>query len=389
VIHASEVEPWSQPGMPRKILGWLGKEDAPLLVRYGALPRIWRWGLAFAQNCTPEHFRANTLANLELALLSLRSLQEIGAETGIAYDRATRGVLKIYRDPAALDAATRGAEELARHGLTFERADPARCLALEPALTGTGPTLAGGLHFPRDEVGDCNAFTTGLANACAANGATYHYDTTVEGLDTEGGRFRAVRTSQGRIEADHVVTALGSFTAPLLRPLGIRLPIYPVKGISITFARGDWATAPRMPVIDDSKIFGLVPVGDRLRISGSAEVAGYDATPSETRAAAIVANTAFTFPELKRHYRPETARLWGGLRPVTPSGRPFIGPTAVKGLWVNAGHGHLGWTFACGSGRVLAELVEGRPPSVAALTPTHLQPGQAARKRSFGTKWGP
>jgi D-amino-acid dehydrogenase len=133
-----------------------------------------------------------------------------------------------------------------------------------------------------------------------------------------------------------------------------------------------------MPVIDDSKIFGLVPVGDRLRISGSAEVAGYDATPSETRAAAIVANTAFTFPELKRHYRPETARLWGGLRPVTPSGRPFIGPTAIKGLWVNAGHGHLGWTFACGSGRVLAELVEGRPPSVAALAPTHVELGQAA-----------
>jgi D-amino-acid dehydrogenase len=376
VIHASEVEPWSQPGMPRKILGWLGKEDAPLLVRYGALPHIWRWGLAFIRNCTPERFRANALANLALALHSLESLHEIGAETGIAYDRATNGVLKIYRDRASLDNATQAMEGLAMHGLVFERVNAARCVALEPALIETGPTLVGGLYFPRDEVGDCNAFTTGLAKACAERGAAFRYDTTVSGLEVQAGRVVAVRTDKERIEADHVVVALGSFTAPMLRKAGVYVPIYPVKGVSITFARGDWKSAPRMPVIDDSKLFGLVPIGDRMRISGSAEIAAYDATPSSARGAAIAANAAVTFPELKAHYRPETSRLWAGLRPVTPSGRPVIGATRIAGLWVNAGHGHLGWTFACGSGRVLADLVAGREPRVP------VSAGNAAKSRA-------
>ncbi len=153
IIHASEVEPWSQPGMPGKILGWLGKENAPLLLRYGAIPQMWRWGLDFARNCTPERFRANSLSNLALALHSLRSLQEIGASTGIAYDRATKGVLKIYRSGDSLDGATLGCEILARHGLLFERVDAARCVALEPALTETGPTLVGALYFERDGEG--------------------------------------------------------------------------------------------------------------------------------------------------------------------------------------------------------------------------------------------
>jgi D-amino-acid dehydrogenase len=364
VIHASEVEPWSQPGMPEKIWRWLGKEDAPILVRYGALPYIWRWGLEFRRNCTVQRFRENTVANLALALHSLRCLQEIGAETGIAYDRAANGVLKIYRSEAALDAATKGSEELARHGLLFERVDGPRCVALEPALAETGPTLVGGLYFPRDEVGDCNLFTTGLAAECQKRGARYHFGRAVTGLDVTGGAVRGVWMGRDRLDCDQVVVALGSFSAPLLEKAGLRVPIYPVKGISITFPRGAWETAPRMPVIDDSKIFGLVPIGERMRISGSAEVAAYDATPSALRGAAIVRNACYTFPELDRHYSKENARLWGGLRPVTPSGRPIVGPTPVRGLWINAGHGHLGWTLACGSGRALADLVAGRDPGV-------------------------
>ncbi len=364
VIHASEVEPWSQPGMPRNILGWLGKEDAPLLVRYGTLPHIWRWGLSFVRNCTPERFRANSLSNLALALHSLRTLQEIAVETGIEYDRATRGVMKIYRSRDSLDVATRACETLARHGLTFERLDGPGCVAREPALGDTGATLVGGLFFPRDEVGDCNKFTTGLADRCAARGVTYHYGTAVRQIEVAGGKVAGVVTEKARHAAERIVVALGSFTMPMLRQIGLTVPIYPVKGVSITFKRGAWNSAPMMPVIDDSKLFGLVPIGDRLRISGSAEVAGYDVTPSETRGAAIVANASYTFPQLSTHYRRDEARLWAGLRPVTPSGTPVIGPTKIEGLWVNAGHGHLGWTLACGSGRVLADLVNGRDPKV-------------------------
>jgi D-amino-acid dehydrogenase len=362
VIHASEVEPWSQPGMPRKILGWLGKENAPLLLRYGAIPHMWRWGIEFARNCTPDRFRANAKANLDLALHSLRSLQEIGAETGIAYDRATRGVLKIYRSMESLDAAQRSADYLAQHGLTYERVSAERCTELEPALRDTRDTLAGALYFVRDEVGDCNKFTQGLAAACAAAGVTYRYGETVQTLEGSGGSVTAVVTDRGRIPADTVVVAMGSFTAPLLAKIGIYVPIYPVKGISITFPRGDWSSAPAMPVIDDSKLFGLVPIGERMRISGSAEIAGYDTTPAKARAEAIVANATFTFPQMKHHLDLSKARIWAGLRPVSPTGTPIIGQTRVKGLWINAGHGHLGWTLSCGSGRVVADLIQGRDP---------------------------
>ncbi|MGE0005803.1 MAG: D-amino acid dehydrogenase [Parvibaculaceae bacterium] len=367
VIHASEVEPWSQPGMPLKIVKWLGKENAPLLLRYGSIPRMWRWGLDFTRNCTPERFAANARANLDLALYSLRSLQEIGGETGIEYDRATRGVMKIYRSGEAIAAAERSCAELARHGLLYERIDVARALDLEPALEDTSATLAGAFYFPRDEVGDCNKFTQGLAARCAAAGVRFRYSTQVQRVETAGNKVSGVVTSAGRIAGDQVVVALASYTAPLLRPLGIRIPIYPVKGVSITFAR--WPTAPLMPVIDDSRLFGLVPIGERLRISGSAEIAGYDTEPAMSRAEAIIANAGYTFPELHRHLDLAKARVWAGLRPVSPAGTPIIGPTAIGGLWINSGHGHLGWTLACGSGRALADMLSGRAPDIALPRP--------------------
>ena len=364
VIHASEVEPWSQPGMPMKIIKWLGKENAPLLLRYSAIPHMMGWGIEFARNCTPERFRENSRANLHLALHSLKCLQEIGAETGIDYDRATRGVLKIYRSRESLDGAQRSTDDLARYGLLYERIGPDRCVELEPALQDTKSTLAGALYFARDEVGDSNKFTQNLATACAARGVQCRFGEAVQKIETNGDRVQAVVTDKGRIEGDTVVVAMGSFTAPLLDKNGIRVPIYPVKGLSITFKRGDWATAPNVPVIDDSKLFGLVPIGDRMRISGSAEITGYDTTPSVARAEAIIANASFTFPEIKRHLDIAKAKVWAGLRPVSPSGTPIIGETRIRGLWINAGHGHLGWTLSCGSGRLVADLIDGRDPGI-------------------------
>ena len=237
-------------------------------------------------------------------------------------------------------------------------------MEIEPALKDTRPTLAGALYFARDEVGDCNKFTQGLAAAGAAKGVKLRFGETVQRIETEGGRVTGVVTDKGRIAADTVVVAMGSFSAPLLARNGIRVPIYPVKGVSITFKRAGWNSAPNVPVIDDSKLFGLVPIGDRMRISGSAEITGYDATPAMPRAEAIIANASSTFPELTQHLDSQTARIWAGLRPVSPSGTPIIGKTRIDGLWINAGHGHLGWTLACGSGRVLADLVDGRDPGI-------------------------
>jgi D-amino-acid dehydrogenase len=222
IIHASEVEPWSQPGMPAKIIKGLGKEDAPLLLRYRAIPQMFGWGLAFASNCTAERFRENALSNLHLALYSLRSLQEIGAETGIAYDRATRGVLKIYRSKDALDNAERSSAFLAEYGLTFERVSLERCVEIEPALAHTASSLAGALYFERDEVGDSNKFGQGLAAACAARGVQCRFDENVRDIEAANGRVQAVVTDKGSIAADIVVVALGSFTAPMLARKGSR-----------------------------------------------------------------------------------------------------------------------------------------------------------------------
>ena len=204
--------------------------------------------------------------------------------------------MKIYRSIASLDSAQRSSDFLAQHGLLYERVDVERCVALEPALRETKATLAGALYFARDEVGDCHKFTQGLAAACATRGVRFRYGETVQSVETTGGHVTGVVTDKGRISADTVVVAMGSFTSPLLANLGIRVPIYPVKGISITFPRGAWNSAPQMPVIDDSKLFGLVPIGDRMRISGSAEIAGYDTTPATSRAAGDRRKCELHFP---------------------------------------------------------------------------------------------
>lgn len=364
VIHASEVEPWSQPGMPLKVLKWLGQENAPLLVRYGALPKMWQWGLKFMANCTEERFRRNTLVNLRLALHSLAMLQKIRAETDIDYDLRTHGVLKIYTDPQALKAGIATAKFLSGSGLTFAEADVAECVRRVPALKATASTLAGGIYFPRDEIGDCHKFTTALAQRCAELGVSFHYGTTVQGLERNSKGITAVATSRGVMRADRFVVAMGSFTAPLLKQVGIRAPIYPVKGVTITVPGQAWPDRPTLPVIDDGRIFGLVPLGDRMRVSGSAEVAAYDTTPSPARCQAILNNVVSVFPDFARCVDPATVKYWAGVRPVTPSGTPILGRSPITNLFIAAGHGHLGWTMGCGSGEVMAALVTENAASI-------------------------
>lgn len=364
VIHASEVEPWSQPGMPLKVLKWLGQENAPLLVRYGALPKMWQWGLKFMANCTEERFRRNTLVNLRLALHSLAMLQKIRAETDIDYDLRTHGVLKIYTNAQSLRSGIATAKFLSGSGLTFAEADVAECVRRVPALQATAGSLVGGIYFPRDEIGDCHKFTTALAKRCAELGVTFHYGTTVQGLDRDSNGITAVVTSRGVLRADRFVVAMGSFSALLLKQVGIRVPIYPVKGVTITVPGQAWPDRPSLPVIDDGRIFGLVPLGDRMRVSGSAEVASYDTTPSPARCQAILNNVVSVFPDFARCVDPATVKYWAGVRPVTPSGTPILGRAPIANLFIAAGHGHLGWTMGCGSGEVMAALVTGNAASI-------------------------
>jgi D-amino-acid dehydrogenase len=363
VIHASEVEPWSQPGMPSRILKWLGKEDAPLLVRYGAIPHMWRWGLKFIANCTPERFQRNALTNLKLALHSLKTLQQIRAETGIEYDLRTSGLMKVFTDPASLAACVRSAEFLSAGGLVFETLDAAACVRREPALAAN-KALVGGVYFPREEVGDCHKFTTGLAKSCAELGVKFHYGTTILRLERSGGRVTSVQTGNGRLQADNFVAALASFTPLVLASVGIDVPIYPVKGVTITVPGDAWPGRPQLPIADDARIFGLVPLGDRLRVSGSAEVARFDTTPSPARCQAIVNNVISVFPEFARCMSAATPKYWAGVRPVTPTGTPILDRSPIANLFIAAGHGHLGWTMGCGSGQLVAAMVSGQETEI-------------------------
>ena len=357
VIHVSSVEPWSAPGVPLQVLRWIGKEDAPFLLRLGALPRMWRWGLEFLRNCAEPRHRENARANLELALLSARSMAEIRAATDIDYDHAGHCVMKTFGDPASLAAATAVHEALAPHGLVTERLDVTACVAREPALLANRDKLAGGLFFPQDEIGDCPKFAQGLAAWCAARGVRCHFGTTVERIEVAGGRVTGVITASGRIAADAVVVALGSFSPFMVRQLGIRLPIYPVKGVSITAPRRLWPDAVRNAILDDAGHYALTPVGDRLRAVGTAEITGYDTTPDPVRIRALVDKICVLFPGFRAVADSPEAVSWAGLRPVMPDGRPLIGKTALPGLFLNTGHGHTGWTMAAGSGRRLAAAI--------------------------------
>lgn len=363
IVHASSVEPWSGPGVPWQILRWLGREDAPMLLRPRVLPEIGRWGLAFLRACTAERQRAAAVRNLALALDSLEALALIRAETGIDYDFRPRAVLKIRRDAVALDAAERAHEPLRAAGLAIVRLDRAALVAREPALAPVAERLAGGLLFPQDEIGDCAAMTRGLAAWCARHGVHVHYGTRVTGFRLAAGRLAAVATDRGEVAAEAAVVAAGPWTPALLAPLGLAVPIAPVKGVSLTAPRALWPEAPRHAILDDAGHYALVPVGDRLRLAGSAELTGFDPTPAPARIRALVERVSELFPAMRRVAASPEAAAWAGLRPMTPWGEPLVGPTRIEGIWLDAGHGHMGWTLAAGSARRLVAQLAGRASS--------------------------
>ena len=249
--------------------------------------------------------------------------------------------------------------------MVFEAVDAKRCVVIEPALAPIEPTLVGGLFFPPDEHGDCHKFTTGLREHCEQKlGVRCHFGTEVRALRKAGDRLESVETSKGPMRADCYVAAMGSYTPLHLRPLGVRLDIYPAKGVTVTVPAAAWQDGPKVPIIDDTRLFGLIRLGDRYRCSGSVEFTGYETTPSGARCQAIVNNVISVFPEFAKCYDPGTAKFWAGLRPMAPSGNPYLGATPVRNLFVNAGHGHLGWTMSCGSSRVVADLVAGKKPEI-------------------------
>jgi len=362
-ISAGHAEPWAKPAVVPKVLKWLGREDAPMLFRPRADLAQWLWGARFAFECLPGRFERHTRQLAGLARYSRESLVALRQETGIAYDYLGKGILHFCTDKADFEALAAHAEEMRRLGIAREVKTAAECLAIEPALRASEAPVVGGAYTPQDESGDAHAFTVQLAALAQARGVRFLRETTVESLETQGGRAVAARLGSARLEADAFVVSLGSYSPRLLRPLGISIPVYPLKGYSITIAlpRQLAAQAPSVSLTDEAHKLVVSRLGERLRVAGTAELTGYDTSVNEARCAAIVERVGRLFPALAAA---RDIRYWAGLRPATPTNVPVIGRTRVANLFLNTGHGTLGWTLAAGSGRALADLVSGRKPEV-------------------------
>ena len=352
-ISAGHAEPWAKPSVLPKVLRWLGREDAPLLFRPRADLAQWMWGLRFALECIPGRFERNRRQLAGLASYSLQCLSELRAETGIQNHHLRRGILRFCTEQADFDA-------LGAHG---ETKTAAQCLAIEPALRDSTTPVLGGVYTPEDESGDAHEFTLQLAQRAEALGVRFLRSTTVEGLEIAGGRVAAAQAGGRRLEADAFVVSLGSYSQLLLAHLGIHIPVYPLKGYSITIALSPEAAAraPTVSLTDEAHKLVMSRFGDRLRCAGTAELTGYDTSVNEKRCAAILKRIEQLFPALTGAGE---VTLWAGLRPATPNNVPVIGRTRFANLYLNTGHGTLGWTLAAGSGRALADLVSGRRPDV-------------------------
>lgn len=365
-VSVSQAEPWSNPGAPAKILKWLGDEEAPLLFRPMASRRQWAWGARFFYECLPGRTRENTLQILRLAIYSGAQLKLLRERTGIRYDGLQRGLLQINYSAQDFEHAKARAELLGSHGLGLQVLNAQECLALEPALGYSKVKPVGGTYAPSDESGDAHLFTRNLAQLCAQRGVQMRYDLTVERVEARDGKVTGIvtRSAGGAAEpmhADAVLVCLGTWTPFLLEPIGVGAPIYPVKGYSITVPVVRPEEAPSVCLTDEGHKLAISRLGDRLRVAGTAELNGYDTTISERRCNALIERAKVLFPDAVDFTR---AQRWAGLRPATPGNVPVIGGTRYPNLFINAGHGTLGWTLCAGSGRAIADIVGGRRPQV-------------------------
>ena len=365
-ISVSHAEPWANPGAPLKVLKWLGKEDAPLLFRLRADPRQWLWGLQFLRECTPARTRRNIEQIVRLGTYSRDTLQQLRAELSIAYDARTQGILHFYTNEAEFAAAEAPAAQMRTLGCDRRVISADEAVRIEPALRHIRPQLAGATYTSEDESGDANRFTRELGAHCQRSGVEFLLGHAITALREVAGRIDHVEVTDAegrfqRLRADAYVVALGSFSPLLLKPLRIALPIYPAKGYSVTLPVRDAQAAYEVSLTDDEYKLVFSRLGDRLRIAGTAELNGYDRDLNAVRCEAILRRVEELFPGAGDTSR---AEFWTGLRPATPSNLPVIGRARIPNLYLNTGHGTLGWTHACGSGRSIARIVSGLAPEV-------------------------
>jgi D-amino-acid dehydrogenase len=362
-ISPGYASPWAAPGIPQKAIRWLMMRHAPLILQPAIDREMLGWLFAMLRNCTGARYAINKARMVRLAEYSRDRLIALRADTGIAYDERKQGTLQLFRTQKQLDGTTKDIAVLRVGGVPFELLDREGCITVEPGLAAAREKIVGGLRLPGDETGDCFKFTGALAAMAAERGARFRYGEAIRSLAIDGARIVGVETDRGRITADRYVMALGSHSAAMLRPLGLRLPVYPVKGYSITVPIVDAARAPESTLMDESYKIAITRLGERIRVGGMAEISGYNNALPERRRATLVHSLTDLFAGAGDI---DAASFWSGLRPMTPDGTPVIGATPYDNLFLNTGHGTLGWTMACGSGRLIADLVSGRAPDIEA-----------------------
>jgi D-amino-acid dehydrogenase len=364
--NAGEVSPgysapWAGPGVPVKAIKWLLMHHSPLVIKPMLDAAMWRWGLATLRNCTEARYRINKARMVRLAEYSRDCMVQLRADTAIAYDERVQGTLQLFRTQKQLDGIAKDVEILQQYRVPYQVLDRAGYLQYEPALADVRHKFVGALRLPGDETGDCFLFTNRLAEMAKSLGVDFRFGVNIRGLQRDGAALSGVLTDQGVVRADRYLLALGSYSTAMLAPLGLRIPVYPVKGFSITVPITDAAKSPESTIMDESHKVAVTRLGDRIRVGGTAQLSGFDLQLDAGRRRTLEFVVTDLFPNGGDVSR---AEFWTGLRPMTPDGTPIVGPTRMQNLWLATGHGTLGWTMAAGTGRLLADWMAGRKTEI-------------------------
>ncbi|MFQ2769855.1 D-amino acid dehydrogenase [Aeromonas caviae] len=360
-ISPGYASPWAAPGIPLKAAKWLLQKHAPFTVRPTSDPFQLRWMLKMFANCTPAAYAVNKGRMVRLAEYSRDCMKQLRGELALDYEGRQLGTLQLFRSQAQLDASQRDIAVLEEYGVPYQSLNADGCEEVEPALARVRGKVVGGLRLPGDETGDCFRFTQALADEARELGVSFVFNCTIDEVEIAKGRAVAVRAGEQRFQADAIVCALGSYGTGFLRPLGIELPVYPVKGYSLTLPMTDAEGAPRSTVLDETYKVAITRFDERIRVGGMAELSGFNLALNSRRHDTLAMVVRDLFPQGGNL---EQASFWTGLRPMTPDGTPLVGPSPIPGLWLNTGHGTLGWTMAAGSGQLLSDLISGNTPDI-------------------------
>ena len=364
ILHPSQASPWNHPSVALQVLKWMGKEDSPFLLRPSAIPSLISWGISFLRNAKPAKFQANLNSNTVLANYTIQCMQELLEQHPFDYSANTLGSLRVLEKEQDMEKEVASIPIFERFGVECTVLNQAEVFSKEPALIENGGKLIGGIHYPGDQAGDAYQFSKKLAELAKKNNVHFEYDLTVEELNSSGNAITSIKTSNGEHAADTYVLAAGSYSPLLAKSLKLNLPISPIKGYSITLDMAGWKMKPCMPVIDDTAHVAITPFGDRLRAAGTAELHGYNIEINPQRIQLVLDQVINRYPEAKTTNIDRDISPWVGLRPTAPDGVPILGASAYKNLFLNTGHGHLGWTLAMGSGKIVSDVISGQKPAV-------------------------